>query len=372
MASGRVAILVYGDVEDAAFELLIRDDVDLRWAMSLDEASAVTRVVRPPLVLTSDAFALSYLEANRSVGPATLVLIHELERWSSVEVFRDAGALGLVGVHDRAGVVAAISEVTGIPFRVHGRIPWRSVVDTQFDGRTRFLDSIDLSVSGISLVGFPRARRGDRAELTFDVGSRLVTVTAAVVRTFEFEGRSAAGLSFVSLTPEDRERVLAEVYAEQKQVQETWGRVRAPRYGAGTQTLDLVRELGHDESANFTYFDMLRAVVRKEESMALPRWLERIRTSLVREEVRMLLGQPSCTWAETTIRMRIDLGRQALNRDAEMAYSAALDLCTSLTETAAGSPDDVLAQVAQIRADLLRAIGVSVACRPESNPRAAL
>ncbi|MCB9654343.1 MAG: PilZ domain-containing protein [Deltaproteobacteria bacterium] len=366
MAGSRVAILVYGDVEDAAFDLLIRDDVDLRWAMSLDEASAVTRVVRPQLVLTTDAFALSYLEANRGIGPATLVLVHDLDRWSDVEPLREAGALGLVGVRDRAGVVAAISEVTGLPFRLHARIPWRSVVDVQFDGRTRFLDSIDLSISGISLLGFPRARRGDRAELTFDVGSRLVTATAAVVRTFEFEGRSAVGLSFVSLAPEDRERVLAEVYAEQKLVEEAWGRVRAPRCGgAGTRTLDLVRELGDDESANFTYFDMLRDVVRKEESMALPTWLERTRKALVREEVRLLLGQPSAGWAESAIRMRIDLGRQALNRDAEIAYSAALDLCTSLTEAAQGSPDDMLAQVARIRADLLRAIGVSVACKPE-------
>ncbi|MCB9653691.1 MAG: PilZ domain-containing protein [Deltaproteobacteria bacterium] len=362
-------VLVYGDVSDAGFELLARRDLDLRWALNLEEAVAVTRSLPLSLVLTSDAFALDYLtSADVGARPAVIVLVHGQTGWQQRERFRTEGALALVSAHDRTSVVAAISEVTGLAFRYFPRVPFQGVVDVAHRGETFFLPGLDLSASGISVRDFPTAETGDVVEISFDVEDRPVSVSAMVIRSFEHDGARCVGLSFLSLPSDVRHRIARVVESEKSVAEDAWRGATVTGLMPGSETMDVIHELGRGETANQTYFEMLRHAVRSRSKTVavLPSWLGEIRGRLVSEERRFLRGEAASSWAEATVSARIDLGRQSMGGEDEPAYGAAIELCALLGEQAAGSSAEVLAQVTQVRADLLRATNVLVLARQET------
>ncbi|MBK8013772.1 MAG: PilZ domain-containing protein [Deltaproteobacteria bacterium] len=369
MAATTQPVLVYGDVSDAGFELLARQDLDLRWALNLEEATAVTRALPLSLVLTSDAFALDYLTSiDTRSRPPVVVLVHGQAGWQNRDRFRTEGALALVSAHDRKSVVAAISEVTGLAFRYYPRVPFQGIVDVTHRGETFFLPGIDLSASGISVRDFPTAQHGDLVDIAFDIEEQPVSVSAMVIRSFESEGVQCVGLSFLSLPPEFKQRIARVVETEKAVAEDAWRNAAAAGASPGGHTMDVIRELGGGESVNQTYFEMLRHAVRSRSKTVavLPSWLGDVRRRLVSEERRFLRDEPTSSWAEATVRARIDLGRQGLGFDGDPVYGPALELCALLGDQAATSPPDVLTQVTQVRADLLRATNVLVLASREA------
>src|SRR5262245_56922658 len=139
MASRLVPTLVYGDLRGAGHELLSRSDLDLRWALTLHEALAVGRNVDLDLVLARDEYALSYLEKRSDLArkPPCIVLLGE-DYLAMRDEFQAAGATALVVSSDPQRIVEAISELTGLTFRDHARVPLSTVVDVRFSGENHF------------------------------------------------------------------------------------------------------------------------------------------------------------------------------------------------------------------------------------------
>src|SRR5688572_3561624 len=198
----RIPVLVYGELPEVAHELLARRDLDLRWAMTLEEALAVCRTTPIELVLTSDSYALEFLHADVVCKPSCIAVV-EPDRAAAL---LEAGATVVAG-HNQLQILMAISELTGIAFRMHPRARIETIVDVAFRGQSFYLSTVDVSASGVALSDFPEAACGERARVTFDMFDPPVTGEAIVVRTFERDGLRCAGLCFTDLTIEDRARL---------------------------------------------------------------------------------------------------------------------------------------------------------------------
>src|SRR5688572_3011175 len=100
--------LVYGDLRGVGHELLSRSDLDLRWALTIHEALAVSERLPLDLVIASDQFALSYLKARADLDrkPPCIVLLSP-DYSAKKEKFQEAGATVLVSASDAHGIVEA-------------------------------------------------------------------------------------------------------------------------------------------------------------------------------------------------------------------------------------------------------------------------
>src|SRR5687768_6419106 len=203
-----VPTLVYGDLRGAGHELLSRSDLDLRWALTLHEAMAVSRRMQIDLVIASDQFALHYLKARAELTdqPPCIVLLGS-HFASRKDELRQAGATALISADDPQRIVEAISELTGLNFRDHPRVPLHTVVDVRAGDSDQLLYTFDLSTSGLSIRDLPNAKLGDRVKVTFDLFDPPLVVETQVVRDFNIPEARCTGLSFVDLSEADRNRI---------------------------------------------------------------------------------------------------------------------------------------------------------------------
>lgn len=347
--SERVPTLVYGDLREAGLEVLARGDLDLRWALTLEEALAVSRRVPLQLVLASDHFALAYLEARKSLSrtpPCLVVLGPEGE--GSTEEFRSAGAAALISAADATRVVEAISELTGVTFRSHPRVPVQTVVDVRFRDQSHFLYTVDLSASGVCIADFPNARYGETAQITFDLLDPPLTVNAMVVRTFNRPEAFCAGLCFTDVAESDRQRIAALIEQEGAKVSALpTGDVSQP---PGTETVDLMAALrGKADAGLSDYVAMLKS------GGDLPTWLAEISTDLTASERAALAGSGP-DWATTGLHFRIDLGRRAVEAEGPFDIQPALDFVGALAGETKGATPDVVVDATAVRAAILRSI----------------
>jgi hypothetical protein len=364
----RTSILVCRDAGAAGRALLVRRDVELRWALTVEEAlAALRRTPRPKLCLMRERFAADFLGAAKAAArdpdgdlPPFIVLL-EPDGWSKKDAYFGAGATALAQHASEERILEAIASLTGLAFRQHPRVPYSTVIDVQLEGDRFFLESVDLSTTGVSVRGLPAtfARLGERAALTFMMLEPPLAVSGVVTRTFEEHGEPVAAFGFDQIADESRARIGAIVDEETKSARALPDPVDMNAEIMGPMTQDLVIQLRSDGEANAIYCNMLKERLKTPPAVQrVPSWLERLGRALTGTEKRALLSTDEPRFALSTVELRIRLCRMRLEEDwpVDVECARALDVCQTLAVEARGRPDDVLADVTEIRAALLRSV----------------
>jgi hypothetical protein len=353
-----VSTLVYGDLRGAGHELLSRSDLDLRWALTLHEALSVSRQLALELVIASDQFALSYLEARTGLPrKAPCIVLGGPELAAKKDALDRAGATAFVLADDPRRLMEAISELTGLTFRDHPRVALETVVDVQMRGESSLLYTFDLSVSGVSIKSLSNARYGDRATLTFDLFDPPLTASAIVVRHFNVPEEQCVGFRFVDLEDADRARVAEVVDRELAGLPlfSTSDIEDAP----GEQTIDLLAALRAKGDAGLSdYVRMVSAIVDGwDDADSAPTWVFEVAGKLTDTE-RKALSSGAPAWAKAAVEMRIDLKRQIVDRGSAGQFAHALELCRTMANDVDGATEEEAVDATAIRSALLRSIYV--------------
>jgi hypothetical protein len=348
------SILVVTDAGSAGRFLLARKDVDVRWALTVEEALAVVKLVHPEVCVVREELAAELMTAfKKETRVPPVVVLLEKNGWDRRDLYFGLGATALAVESANERILEAVSELTGISFFDRPRVQFSTVLDVEIDGEPAFIETTELSVSGVTVRGFPVPKIGARAELDFVMAEPPVRTTAMVVRTYEHAGETICGMCFVGLDEERRmaiENLVESVSKAEPLLPDPAGFTG----DLGTFTLDLREEVGGGNEANQVYINMLHEAV-KNKTAKVPSWVRRVEGALTKVE-RASIESAQPAWAEASIVLRIDLERarreHTLTQDA--AISRAIEHCCVLATEAKGAAREMLIEVATIRAAVLR------------------
>jgi hypothetical protein len=356
----RTTLLIASDAGAAGRALLARRDIDLRWALTKNEVkAALAQDPKPRACLARSDLALPMLGYAAEIGevPPTVVLI-DADGWDQREAYFSAGATAIVQHNAEDKILEAIASLTGLVFRTHPRVPYATVADVTMHGERYFLESVDLSASGVTIRGLANARMGDRVELTFMMIEPQISASCVVARVFEEHGETLVALSFEVIDGAYRARLVQIVDEERANTPDLPEPVGLTHDLGGAFTHDLIQSTAEDENAHEIYRNMLREFLKKPPTVVrIPSWLERVARSLMPVERSAALGDEAPSFARATLDMRIQLEHRRIEGAPKSTLvSGAIELVRSISNDAAGSGPDVLVQVVAIRAALLRAI----------------
>ncbi|MBK6683436.1 MAG: PilZ domain-containing protein [Deltaproteobacteria bacterium] len=353
------SILVCCDAGALGRELLTRRDIALDWALTIEEALAVVRVRPPRLVVTREDWALPFLKAVPDLGAPVVVLL-EADGWERRQSYSDAGATALVRAANKERIAEAIGELTGLSFGVHPRVPYQDVVDAWRGKDKLFLETLEMSTSGVVVRDFAGSRVGDRVKLDFVMLDPPLSANAMVVRKdWDLQSnQEVVGLCFADLSDQERNRLERLIKAEVEKAEPLPEPVGLRPDLSGTYSLDLFATLGSEGDTPFRV--LLRAAEQGQAGgQRLPHWLERVGRSLTLLERRALLtGVPD--FASAAVDVRIGLARALAESLRQLPTrdegSRALEFCRTLAEQSKDAPQDQRAEVPQIRVGILRAV----------------
>ncbi len=347
-----IPLLVCCDAGAAGRELLARRDMVLRWALTPAEAKAVVAADPPRLLLVREDMAEDVLRGLPAGLPVVVLL--EPDGWGRHHRYAQAGATALVRASNRERILEAVSELTGLAFRVFPRVPLSEIFAVSVDGAVHQLEGAEISASGIAVRNLPGARVGTRVTVDLDFMRPPRQLTAMVVRFGQDDGQSLAGLTFDALTEEDRV-ALVELIREREAM---WALPEPENLTAdlGTYTLDLFH---HTEDTRI-FKDMLSSAlfpVAGALGPRMPSWLERVATSLTVIEKEALRGVSEHTFASASIDLRLTLAHaRAGGGDSAVGSGMGqrvLEFSRTLANEGTGRPADILRQITEIRAALL-------------------
>jgi hypothetical protein len=356
----RTPILIISDAGTAGRALLARRDVELRWALTRPEARAGLQIdPKPRVCLTREDLALDVLASLKKEdgGPACVVLV-EPEGWARKDKYLEAGATAIVQRTAEEKILEAISGLTGLVFRSHPRVPYSTVADVTMHGDRYFLETVDLSASGVTIRGLTNARIGDRVELTFMMTDPQMSASGVVVRVFEEHGEVLAAISFEMIDAAHRKRLAEMVDEERSKAPELPEPVGLTHDLPSAFTADLHSAAGADPNAHQIYRNMLHEYMKTSTKVVrVPSWLERVARSLTASERKAATGQDVPSYARATLDMRIQLEHCRLDGGpTEGTVAAAIELCRSMANDVPENNVEELKDVIVIRAALLRAV----------------
>lgn len=348
-----IPLLVCCDAGAAGRELLARRDMVLRWALTPAEAMAVVAVDPPRLVLVRESMADDVLRVLP--GGLPVVVLLEPDGWVRHQRFAEAGATALVRASNRERILEAVSELTGLAFRVHPRIRLAEVVSATVGEETHFVEAAEISASGIALRNLPGARVGTRVTVEVDFLTPPRTLTALAVRFGQDDGQPLAGLAFDGLTENDR-IALIEFIRERESMVELPEPVDLTT-DIGTYTLDLFCNLGDDTRV---FRDMMSSAMFPLNGAIgprMPKWLERVCASLTEMERSALQGAVDVpAFASAAIDLRLMLAQSRAGAggaiSVEMGHRV-LEFSRTLANEGTSRPAEVLRQITEIRAAIL-------------------
>lgn len=350
-----VSILVGDHAGSVGRLLLRRRDVDVRWALSAGELSAVFKSEPPDLCLTHESLAFSAFDALSQSGKRVPVMVLvEPSGWSKREEFFQRGATALVDISDKNRVIQAVSELTGLTFAKYPRIPFRTVVDVSIGDDRYFLESMDLSLSGVSIYDFPTGKFGLEANLVFDLLDPPLQMSSLVVRYLRGSQKSLAGLCFRDVSPEQQER-LRNIIESEMQKRNDVPEPMEDFKDSPSQTGDLPMIPEAPEP------HMIRAALSGENRPDVPGWLKEACADMTPIERRAAVGEVSTAWARAAVEGRFLISRaRSRAGDANLSrseFDQTFHLCRTLAEAAAHDSDvGTLIQLTEIRASLLRGL----------------
>lgn len=338
-------ILVACDAGAAGRELLTRHDVELGWALTVEEAAAWTRVSRPEVVLTREELATQILELSR----APVVVLLEPDGWARRNQYFEAGATALVQATNRQRILEAISHLTGTSFASHARIPYSDVVEVRYGDDSFLCQTADLSMTGMAVHGLENLPIGARIDVSFVMNEPVVHVQGVVVRYGRRQGEPIAGISFSDVDFERAAEIEAIIDRERTSLPDIPEPTGLTTDLAGTFTLDLVTEGGAR--------DRLAQALADDDGTRLPRWLERLASTLTDAERRALLDRRP-TFASTALDARIRIAQACVAGEGPSRQDcvAIFELCRSLAEEPGADDETDLPDLPTIRGALLGAV----------------
>ena len=345
-----IHLLVCCDAGAAGRELLARRDTVLRWALTPAEAKAVISSAPPRLILVREEMAEDLLR-DLPAGLPVVVLL-EPDGWSRHHRYAETGATALVRASNRERILEAVSELTGIAFRVHPRIPLSEVVEISVGGEANFLEAAEISASGIAVRNLPGARVGTRVTVDLDFLEPTRRLSALVVRFGQDEGQPLAGLAFDALSDEDR-RALGGFIRQREAML-----LPEPENltdDLGTYTLDL---FSLQELDTRVFRDMMSAYLFPLTGAVGPRmpsWLEKVTSVLTPVERAALQGEAEPKFAPTAVDLRVSLAhaRAASGVVGTTLGQRVLEFSRTLANEGTGQAPELLQQITEIRAALL-------------------
>jgi hypothetical protein len=360
-------ILVACDAGAAGRELLTRRDLDLGWALTAKEAEAWMKHKTPDVVLTREEIAPQVLDAVRKMkrSPACVVLL-DPDGWDRRVGYFDGGATGLVQASNRARILEAVSNLTGLAFASHARVPFRDVVEVTWRRETHLLETRDLSTSGVAVSGMEGAVVGERLRVAFVMSEPQVVVDGVIVRRMREDGEHVIGVSFLDVDQRSFAGLEAIIEAELAKLPAVPEPVALTSDLAGTFTIDLNTMMAAQQKPEQGFREMLENVVSPsgESEQRLPRWLKRVEHSLTGiEREALLTREPAFASQAIDARIRIERARSRVDGHGPTQddCKSVLDISRNLASDAASADAKVLADVPNIRAALL--LGVYGATR---------
>lgn len=364
----RAPVLVVCDAGDAGRDLLTRRDLELAWALTADEAEATLKALKPDLVLVREPLAaevLAYAKDLKKLVPVVVLL--EPDGWANRRGYQDAGAAALVQASARGRILEAVGALTGRTFPQHVRVPFTEFVEVQTAGGSKLVETVDISYTGMGLRYLPEAYLGQEVRVCFDGLNPPITVEGMVIRVAD----EVVGVNFQEQSPEMQARLRRLVDAQN-------ARFPLPEMPEGltvdlngTFTMELLASGGPEHAGDQGFRRMLKDAVLegKPSREGWPRWLVNLEAHLTPLERRCFRDEPMMSPASAAIDLRIMLARMRLEApDAFPSRALAqqvLDFSRMLEGHSDGEAVRDLADVATIRAHLLRAVYCDLARRTE-------
>jgi hypothetical protein len=338
----RVPILVCGSIREASCELLARPDFDLYWATSIEEALAVLRRVDPAVVVAGDEAARELFAADPSVPKRAACVVVSKGRENGESHMR-AGAVAVV---EAEHVAAMVSELTGIPFRVHPRVPFRTRVGVELGAEKLELMTVDLSRSGVCIAGMPAGKSGETVSLEFRDLEPVARAEAVVVRSFSGPDGYCTGLCFTSL---DDGAVEVLTKSIDRELDDMILLTDEMQILMRDDTVDLMAALASRKDGGVAdYVEMLSSM----DGTWMPGWLRAIGESLTLSEKNAIRGNGP-EWAERSVRLRVEIERTMIGGSRRLEPATVLQFCALVGVEASGMGDHRVADAALIRGALL-------------------
>ncbi len=365
------SVLVLGDPGPVRNELLLRSEIEVLWASSIEQAEAMLKHCTVDICISSpssgEASELCAI-ADMENGVPCLVLTHPNPGGANLSPMKGSTTFAVDQIET---LLCELGERLDLSFAKHARADIEVPVRVVIDGEEHELRTINLSASGVAVRGFPKASAGTRAELIFEVQGRALRTQARVVRCFSSRKARAAGLVFVDL-PEGVRAAIA------KLVDSRLSR-RSGDLSLEMLFGDLTLDIENDSSRALNTRDVdsgplpddfvtdmeeieipqLRKVLKGElELHEGAAWMQKLVSELSEVEVAAATGQKVPLWTHASFRMRCYLAwaRAEERRLPSVIVDEAYRLFVGLAEEAEVHRGGMVAQIGKIRAALLRDI----------------
>ena len=353
------AVLVLGDLGAIRDELLLRPEVDVIWSASFDDALDLLRVYRVEACIIAPEFeALSGFEGFRGGLGGVPVLVHRPGR---------RAAMPGGWCEDVEEVLAFLARHTGLVFARYPRAAVELPVTIEAQGARSEARTLNLSVSGMAVRGFPDVPEGARVEVCLELPDQPVYLLARVVRVQDVDGARQAGLSFTDLGEAPRaalarcvEATLCEGASEGRLFGEL--EVPLPRLRVIETRPDASRDLSpplSDEGGGMAVSAPPVRTVGEPSAGTdnLPPWFEYLSEDISDVERLAAIGADAPEWAHRVLRLRISLARARAAEPGEVPLALldeAYRTFAGLEVETADAPAEVQRQVSSIRASLFR------------------
>jgi hypothetical protein len=216
----------------------------------------------------------------------------------------------------------------------------------------------------VAIADFPKAPLGARVDLVMTLEGRAVSTRAKLIRVFEEDGLTGAGLCFIDLSEGARAVIQQAVSGALKQaplqweIDELFGDLCLDE-ATGSQALS-TRDVARSPLPAFVprtrdlELPTVCAVLEGNAQEAPP-WLGELTAGLTGVEAAAARGQPAPPWASDVLKLRINLARVRHKFPGRPPPSALIDdayrMFERLRRETAHETGGMLAQVRRIRTD---------------------
>jgi hypothetical protein len=362
----RPKILICGDAGAVGPELIRRQDINILWAMSSKEAQAVLWRHRPEVCLMEEEFANSIL-ATAPDTDGTVYLI--LEKTDYPRTLQAIDQAAYVPAADGGTILGAIAKASGLKFSQEPRIKVGVDVEVNCGEFTETLQTVDVSLSGICVRGFPAQDTGEFASIKFTDFESEQMVPAQLMRCFGTAEEQLAAFRFDDLDDETNQYI-HELIEENLEEQDEPEAVNSRALMKKKMFTASDEEFVSDEEK-----EQLFSVLDGEEEISdeCPEWIRELAASLTATERTVAQGESGPAWVENSLNLRAAFSKlEPTQKVPRSLKKQVLSFCRSLTARGSEYSDEVMVDVTAVRGALLGQIYRDQASRIGAVPESEL
>ena len=340
-------ILICGDAGAVGPELIRRQDINILWAMSAKEAQAVLWRKRPEVCLMEEEFANSILSTAPDTD-GTVYLILEKDNYPRTIQAIDQAAY--VPSSDGRTILGAIAKASGLRFSQEPRIKTAVSVEVSCGEFQETLETIDVSLSGLCVTGFPRQEAGEFANLRFKDTETEVSIPAQLIRCFGDEEAALAAFKFDDLD-DDSAQFIQDLVDAEMEGQDPPETVSSRALMKRKMFKSIDEEFVSEEEK-----EQLFALLDEDAELGdeCPDWIQKLGAALTETERSVARGDNGPAWVEHSLNLRAALAKLENNQDVPNGLKRqVLSFCRTLTTRASDYSDDVIVDIASVRGALL-------------------